>query len=329
LQTQALLAHWKPGHIHADARDPLLTAALPVAVGIDDAVAAMALLEPFGLEDLAADAVADFLALIPQYGVSWTLQCLQGWEATRGPQASRYVPERAWHWVVNTLPSLVRHTADSNSAEAIDLIRPVIDTYWVALNQDLARIRDTAGQASSIGEQQKLAPAMLVLLDAAHALHGADREQAMMATLQSGAYRLPFLLGILHAASEAPAWRRLSPLRTWCTDLLTRLLDTPTRAPGDWSISAPGDFPEAAAPIFREFLRSSQQQSLTWPLAKAGRDSIQAWIRHHGLPIRCSVLKTGSPHKLVLEKTRNLFVQATRERQAMVQELAWLRSHAD
>ncbi len=320
---QALMPYWKTSRgYHDDQHEMMMTTVLSLAVRLNDPSLAHALLAPFWLEDLKAESVPDFFQLVKAHGPAWGLHCLEQWRSARRD------PTRFSNWIAETLPALALG-ACSNS-DGTSLTKALTKDCWHWLQEDLAPTRKTAGQLKRIKIMQERAPALLALLNAALTLQDAAVEKDIIASLHARNQPLPFLLGVLHAAEHSLSWSRLSSLHEHCMNVLAEGLATPARPKDDWSIIPPDEAPDDPSDENRQklaqFLLSSKQQKLVWPLAKAARDNIQRWISHHDLPIRCSTLKTGSPHKLVLEKTGALFNRLADEQQRMEQELAWLRS---
>ncbi len=55
------------------------------------------------------------------------------------------------------------------------------------------------------------------------------------------------------------------------------------------------------------FLQSNSEQEKIWPLNKNRRSHIHRTIDEMKLPVSYQTQRTGSPHKLVLKKTSELF----------------------
>jgi hypothetical protein len=85
-------------------------------------------------------------------------------------------------------------------------------------------------------------------------------------------------------------------------------LAQPERATGDWSITP---FAHAACcqdcTRLATFLHDPDEQQLTWPLAKPRRQHIHRRIDEGELPVTHRTERQGSPHKLILTKTDELF----------------------
>jgi len=81
------------------------------------------------------------------------------------------------------------------------------------------------------------------------------------------------------------------------------------RKEGDWSIrdSVPDNCSDCDH--LRKFLGSSSAHQLVWPLAKDRRQHIHQIIDAMDIPVTHETIRKGSPHKLVLKKTPELFAK--------------------
>jgi hypothetical protein len=117
-------------------------------------------------------------------------------------------------------------------------------------------------------------------------------------------------------------------LHDGCARTLAKLVATPPRASGDWSITTQlGCKCELCARLGR-FLRAANEQQFEWPLAKDRRAHIHGMITSYELPVTHVTRRTGSPYTLVLTKTRALFTRDATERATWMRDLAWLRENA-
>lgn len=99
------------------------------------------------------------------------------------------------------------------------------------------------------------------------------------------------------------------------------------RKEGDWCIrdAVPHNCPDCQ--YLENFLLSTSTQKLVWPLAKDRRAHIHQIINAMDIPVTHETLHQGSPHKLVLIKTSELF-KRDRERALLINtSLKNLREH--
>lgn len=315
-QLKKLMPHWRVRNLQDHDLEKELSALLPMAIRLQDPSLAQAVLQPFRLEHLKLEAIADFYILAATYGPDWSQACLKQWQSTR------YGFSHFHQWVEKVLPAL----AHAACADSTPLAISVAQDCWKWLEHELMEIMHTASLKQRDPMLRKLAPSLLALLKATRVLSANGLEQDITTSVLARGYPLDFVLSLLRHASGTAAWQSLSPLREHCIQQLADTLQAPPRQANDWSIAIPCGLPTVAGQAFKDFLCSSAQQKLTWPLAKAGRQDMLAWISHHDLPIRSSVINTGSPHKLVLQKTNALFTNAAKQHKAMTQAMAWLKT---
>lgn len=79
------------------------------------------------------------------------------------------------------------------------------------------------------------------------------------------------------------------------------------RKEGDWSIRITDSHNCSDCRDLKNFLKSASTQKLVWPLAKDRRAHIHQMIERMDIPVTHETLHQGSPHKLVLTKTSELF----------------------
>ncbi|MCU7905940.1 MAG: hypothetical protein KZQ76_08785, partial [Candidatus Thiodiazotropha sp. (ex Epidulcina cf. delphinae)] len=95
---------------------------------------------------------------------------------------------------------------------------------------------------------------------------------------------------------------------------LSKMLDTPLRKAGDWSITETGQCDCADCKVLVGFLQSSHLDRKVWPLAKGRRQHVHQVIDGMGIPVTHKTERSGSPHKLHLRKMKQLFSQEQAQR---------------
>ncbi len=95
---------------------------------------------------------------------------------------------------------------------------------------------------------------------------------------------------------------------------LIMALDRPPRRVDDWSIMDSGRCDCADCRVLKEFLQSRRLDHKVWPLAKGRRQHIHRVIDAMGVPVTHRTERSGSPHKLHLKKTEQLFLQDQAQR---------------
>lgn len=94
-----------------------------------------------------------------------------------------------------------------------------------------------------------------------------------------------------------------------------------TRNDNDWSIKETLPCKCKDCRYLTNFLVNTKEQTHVWPLAKDRRQHIHEVIDGMGLPVTHVTLRQGSPQKLVLKKTIELFTRENSEKQAAAKAL--------
>lgn len=322
-----LLRFWPDGVGRGDQRK-LLPPTLRIAWELGDENLATRLLEPFAIEAITPTDSTVLLALTEQHGRPWFERQITSWIDHRRRLPSQTMPARA-AWI-ESLPDLCAglrddpHTPDDLGT---DVARTLVNRLW-------SRMEAAISQASSIATPSRretalrdLAAPLLAVLRSTAIADDPRLREAIIDTVCDPALRLsPMLVGVVEAATPLSPDQLdeigVTPIGRHCATTLQAELAHPERANDDWSITAfdPGDCCDDCV-HFAAFLTDPAQQQLTWPLAKPRRQHIHRRIDEAELPVTHHTQRQGSPHKLVLTKTPDLF---TRDAERRTATQAWL-----
>lgn len=114
--------------------------------------------------------------------------------------------------------------------------------------------------------------------------------------------------------SSGGALAHLKPLHQQVMTRLHARLAQPQRSPDDWSIHVPEMLRGELGTKLMAFLNDPAARRLVWPLAKERRMAIHRFIDRHELPVSHVTERTGSPHKLILEKQPSLHTREADQR---------------
>ena len=106
--------------------------------------------------------------------------------------------------------------------------------------------------------------------------------------------------------------------------IMEKELKAPERSSGDWSIMDKNICNCADCKILTQFLNSQKESQKVWPLSKDRRQHIHRMIDNMILPVTHKTEHTGSPHKLKLNKTNQLFKQSKERRLDLAETLGAL-----
>lgn len=295
-----------------------LDQALDVAGGVDDPHAAIIVLKPYGIAEVAAEHTSAIASLTSQYGQTWLSELLESWAA----RSSRLASSGGLAW---------REWVESRLAPVVSALRAETEDAG-----DLAAEAVVAQAASFVGDrveqaqrQRPPAHAWTALEEVggyvAQVLTAAEEDQAAKISDELAAVDgsfVPLFVSTLRSAKD-PASTNFAAVIDECQHRLEAEVAKPKRAADDWSIPFTGcgcaDCEHLAV-----FLGSSDQRAETWPLAKPRRQHIHSMIDAQGLPVTHTTERTGSPHKLKLRKTDRLMKEDAAERRYFETQLAWV-----
>ena len=292
----------------------LLPSALRLASQASDRSLANALLEPFAIHSLAPSDAPALLTLVDQYGPDWLNDQVGKWFKQRLHHSALPAPERV-AWVTsspNLISALMRDSQAQDSSRACTA-RALLKRSWDWLNLSLDQAATIPGPTQREAAFSNLAPPLLgILRSAAIAGNAVLLDEVVDTVTRRSTDFAAVLADLSAAASELPA----DQLRDAGIDRIARslahqidaALNRAERAPDDWSItSLPNADCCADCTRLTAFLESPDEIVFTWPLAKPRRQHIQGRVDQAELPVTHKTLRQGSPHKLVLTKTDELF----------------------
>jgi hypothetical protein len=322
-RVSTLLRFWSDGVRQHDQR-ALLPSALRLAFELGDERLATRLLAPFDLEAVTPDHAAGLLALVDQHGLPWFDRQLTAW-MRRDPDLSSGTSLRREVWI-ESLPAFCTNLLTAPAAAtdltvevARSVARSMVRRAWLWLRTVIIGAADTTRPSLRRTMLGELSGALLAILRSASIAGDPETRRAILDAVCEPTLDLtPLLLGTIDAAAALDPGESdqigVLELARRCAETLEREIARPERAAGDWSITEiePGccnDCTDLAA-----FLSDARRQQLVWPLAKPRRQHIHRRIDEAELPVTHQTRRQGSPHKLVLSKTPQLFTRDTERR---------------
>lgn len=306
----------------------LFDAVLPVASLIGDVDTAEMLLAPFVLQDLSRSMAPCLLWLMKHHGLEWCAARLRQWTAS--PYS--YV-DRQLNWIAHTLPALTEVFCREEEMNGPTLASLLVEERWGWLRQYIERAKKANSSASSrLRELVETAPALRGLIRGSRDGRRADLRQSIIDALLAEDLPMEVPLGVLRAVDTRMAEARgfgLAPVYARCREELANVLAEPARKGCDWAMGMPTGSVGELTQGLANFLTSSSQQRLEWPLAQEKRQRVEEFIRRHELPVAFETRCFGRPYTLVLEKTKELFKREAAQRKQWAKDLAWLEQVAD
>lgn len=318
-----------PDYEEAEVADAVLAVA---ALAEDDDAAR--LLSPLSVTSLTTAHAGPLVTVVDRFGLPWAKDWLYEWTATdrsagfglRSRWNHRPTPTSPVAWVCQ-LPEFCRAVVDQeeSSAGAVGATLANAAATWV-----LGAISSAAGQPTPSSRNDDLAtlgPAVRAVLAAADIVDMPNIGVAVTDALcepDANPATLPCLVAAVLGSENkgqgkrpgtAPGQSGLAVIATSCLGHLETRQAQPRRAEDDWSIAVPSPWPDSDdAATLAEFLSDSERQRYVWPLAKPRRQAMHQILDRCELPVSHVTERSGSPHKLVLTKTDELFTREQAER---------------
>lgn len=298
---------------------------LQVACDIEDAKLATALLDPIAIERLTPRASTRWLALIERYGLTWGERVFTH---STSRDKDHYDHARRASWLLS-LPKFCAPLCASGK-DARELVRGIVRAQWAWLDALLTRQCKSLPSSYALKSIENLGRAIVALLASAALVEDPELPATIVDRLSAKrGYPVAGAMAVLRAGEpHGGTMLGLVPLHEDCINTLTKFTATPPREAGDWSITTSLRCKCDLCARLKHFLRARNEQQHEWPLAKDRRAHVHQTITSHELPLTHVTRHVGSPHTLVLTKTRALYKREKAERAAWVRDLAWLRRTA-
>ena len=312
--------------VQAEELGDLLDRALRVGIGLEDPDLAALLLQPFRIQHLKPTMAWPFSSLVQEYREEWARPLVEEWcTSIRGSYQTKVLTG------LPVLPELCRALVQINPVDGALAARLIVESRWRSVHSDIEKRLLEASPSQRHGLLSELPTSLYGLLAGVEAIQGADtlRDEITTFLCRDTEDQLPsYLVEILriaverHAPADSPS---LKALHRHCVQRLETRLAKPERAPDDWSLELPSGCNCDLCAKLREFLASTSQEHLDWPIAKEKRKHIHRWIDDAELPVQHRTLRQGRPFTLQLTKTQDVFRVDARARQSWKEDLEWLR----
>lgn len=288
--------------------DPIIV--LDFACLVQDRELSSALVKTVGIGSLKAKNLPVLMKLAEGFGEDWLIQNLNFWQENRG-----------WDDRDSILKEL--HTLVSEFAQRYKKI-----SHWILKDQLSLLIRDDLNEEKHLNPKlfrEKLPKKLALIKTLLKAcrfvdetkLHDELVDHILRRKILYPEVELVNLFIELDKVAYAQALVKLGQ-RLRSQVLIPRI-------EGDWSIRdvIPHDCLDCQ--YLKNFLLSPSTQKMVWPLAKDRRAHIHGIIDSMDIPLTHETIHKGSPHKLVLTKTSNLFARENERAKSIEACLTLLR----
>jgi len=270
---------------------------LKLALCLEHAAYAKKILQEFKLNILQVKTIPLLISLADCYGITWCISLFKTWAIKEGAYRFNVQLCENIHGLLKALTVaggtydelcnwLIKYqfTTIKKSSEYIkDRIQQVIDLLY-----GCSAVSDDQTYVNLINEvikKNKLYPAL-----------------KLMAIVDSFANAEMCNTPLQKKAQKS--------LCDYINDILQAEYELGLRKPTDWSIQTNTGCNCQDCATFTKYLRSHTKIDMVWPMGKERRAHIHRKIDSLNLPISHTTLRQGSPHKLVLKKTKELYARA-------------------
>ena len=294
-----------------------------MAAAADDPELASRLLAPLGMNAVSLKSAHAMAALMDAYGEAWFVERLEGWR--KGQRRAYYGTGK-----IKDLLPLVEAFHGPYKSVAKWMIEHQLSEV---LQQDKPGFREASAKEIKADIASRLETIGQLLKSARAAKEFAAYDTGIQHLIKNprlypAHYLVALILELL--SEDSLEVRETKVTRELLDDVRSRLEHEVSveQEKGDWSIRDRVPCQCEDCDELRKFLGDTRLQELVWPLAKDRRQHIHQIIDGMEIPVTHATRRTGSPHKLVLTKTDDLFEQRRKGAKAAAQSVEALRKRS-
>lgn len=284
-----------------------LSRVLKLARIIQNPENATQLVKVLGEKSLCKETTDELVELANAYGASWCIDNMHTWLSGKHGMGDKLILVDLLLPVIKTLVS----DASENSLKLTNwLLQHQLNGLKQAFDSDAKSYQQAALDASASDRVTILIDLMQASLTA-KVLSVYD--ELVTYTIQNKNIFPPVeLTSVLlkthrHFQKQSLIQQSYNNLKAHILNEINTALNCKPRSKGNWSIKDKNRCNCEDCQIFNQFLLASSKQKMIWPIAKKRRQHIHHMIDAMKLPITHTTERTGSPHKLHLIKTEQLF----------------------
>jgi hypothetical protein len=323
--TASILPYWNNHARHT--KDPkLANTVFKLAWQIQSDTLAQGLLVPLGLNALTPQTAKMLIKLEDRYHTSWCLDLLQSWTEKK---------DSYHHDALITDFSRIISALTEKSQRKSGLTGWLLKYQFAVLKERDNHQRKHLDRRQLAEKASARLQTVIELLSAAFSAGDKKIHEQVLkhAAADENLYsRFDLATIVQHFARELSGedfqhWG-YGDLRRLVAGRLEAEIKKGARKGGDWSIRETSSCTCQDCASLKQFLLSPAN-TLTWPLKKERRAHMHRVIDGLGIPVTHETLRQGSPQKLVLTKTKQLFVQDRQRLEQVKDTLSALQSLED
>lgn len=270
------------------------------------------LLAPFKITMICSNILMDFKRLEEIYGADWCIDLLKYWVSEQ--QKSYYS-----QYGLDDIESLAIEAARLNIHESIIyfLLSYQQNCFLKCDQNELKSSPDSKKQ--NLMRRKKRAIALLKACFAIPSSIDIIQQWTTHLLSQNELYSVLDIADIYFSCEKITSHFQpiMQTMRQHLEKHISDELAEGLRNPDDWTITIPNGCNCEYCKIMKTFVRNKNEYEKIWPLSEQYRDHITSVITRLALPIDISVVKKGSPYRLVLQKTNRLYLDAKERFEAL------------
>jgi len=298
--------YW-PKNIHRFL-DPAVV--LEFAISLQDQELASIVIKPLGIDSLQKKNISTLMKLVDSYGEEWLISILNSWRESLEWSESNLI--------LDDLSSLVNKFNQKYKRIS----------HWILQDQLSLLIQNDTREEKYLGRRairerlSKKIKAIEILLKVSHLAEEQEFHKKLIDHILKKRilYSEVKLVNLFITMDESI----YIPILAQLGKRLKKQISSP-RKEGDWSIQDEIPHDCSDCQYLKNFLLSAATQKMVWPLAKDRRAHIHQIIDEMDISVTHETVRQGSPHKLVLIKTSELFARDQERAKSIKDCLAMLR----
>ena len=281
-----------------------------IAVYMQDAEFATRILSHFAIADIALDFLPALFKLQQAYGEAWCLSLFDTWQAicAANPPHRPYQPSKP----AIEIDQVVREFLSMQGATSV---ATKLAAHYVTrlVNRDAEQKRERP--IKQMETQAKRNRELEIVLRACSAVNQATLSEQLIEHVLAHEplypeYELAEIVLRLAQDGSSTSLAGFNKLRVQVAAGIARELHAGMRQENDWSFASVSACACQYCQTANAFLQAKDESSKVWPLAEVHRRHVIDQCTALGLALSFEVKKQGSPHKLIISKSAQIFPQA-------------------
>jgi len=305
-----------------------LSRVLQLALIIDNPESATQLVNILGEKAVCKETTNELIELANTYGVTWCTKNMHTW------LLSKYGMRKEKLILVDPLLPIIKILVSDSSKNSSKLASWLLKHQLDALKQAFDSDAKTYQQAELDAKASNRVKILTDLMQASLVTKAFPvYDELVLYTIKNKnifpAVEITSAILKTHRYTRklTLAKQQYIKLKTHALNEINSALNSKPRSSNDWSIKDKNLCNCGDCQVLNKFLLDSSKQKMIWPLAKKRRQHIHHVVNNMKLPVTHTTERAGSPHKLHLTKTEQLFKREASLRDKYKKALVSLEKH--